>query len=342
VSPDALAPVRPVPALTPIALTTARRPRSRAVTVLSTLGVLTAGAVVAFLVLDAQGSWSFVLPFRGTKLAAMLLVGYAIAVSTVLFQTVTNNRILTPSVMGFDALYVLIQTTLVFALGTARVAAVDPRLRYLLEVAVMVVLAGLLYRWLFGGARRSLHLLVLVGIVFGVLFRSVAGLMQRLIDPTEFAVLQDTMFASFNAVDRSLLAVSAVLVAAASVVAWRISHTFDVLALGRETAVNLGVDHDRVVRVILVVVAVLVSVATALVGPVTFFGLLVANLAHVLVRDHRHRVVLPAAVLLGVLCLVGGQVVLERVLGLNSSISVVVELLGGIAFLVLLLRGAAR
>jgi iron complex transport system permease protein len=97
-----------------------------------------------------------------------------------------------------------------------------------------------------------------------------------------------------------------------------------------------------VLRTVLVVVAVLVSVATALVGPVPFFGLLVANLAHVLVRDHRHRVVLPAAVLLGALCLVGGQVVLERVLGLNSSISVVVELAGGIAFLVLLLRGAAR
>ena len=347
-SPETLAPVRPPAAGT--AVTAApdvvgaprRRPRSRSATVLAVLSALTAAAVAAFLVLDAQGAWSFVLPFRGTKVATMILVGYAIAVSTVLFQTVTNNRILTPSVMGFDALYVLIQTTLVFGLGSARVAAIDPRLRYLVEVAVMVVLAGALYRWLFGGARRSLHLLVLVGIVFGVLFRSVAGLMQRLIDPNEFAVLQDTMLASFNAVDRSLLALSFVLVLAASVVAWRISHTFDVLALGRETAVNLGVDHDRIVRVVLVVVAVLVSVATALVGPVTFFGLLVANLAHVLVRTHRHRVVLPAAVLLGVLCLVGGQVVLERVLGLNSSISVVVEFLGGIAFLVLLLRGAAR
>jgi len=43
-----------------------------------------------------------------------------------------------------------------------------------------------------------------------------------------------------------------------------------------------------------------------------------------------------------VLCLVGGQVVLERVLGLESSIGVVIEFLGGIAFLVLLLRGAGR
>ncbi|WP_298459517.1 iron chelate uptake ABC transporter family permease subunit [uncultured Cellulomonas sp.] len=130
-------------------------------------------------------------------------------------------------------------------------------------------------------------------------------------------------------------------VGAVSLVARRISHTVDVPALGRERAIGLGVDHQRRVQTV-VVVAVLVSVSTALVGPVTFFGLLVANLAHLLVRTHRHRAVLPAAVLLGVLCLVGGQVVLERVLGLDSSTGVVVEFLGGIAFLVLLLRGAGR
>jgi len=310
--------------------------------VLLLLGALVVVAVGAYLFVGARGDWSFVLPFRGTTVAVMVLVGYAVAVSTVLFQTVTANRILTPSVMGFDALYVLIQTTLVFTLGAGRVAAVDPRLRYLVEVGVMVLAAGLLHRWLFGGARRDLHLLVLVGIVVGVLFRSVSGFMQRLIDPDEFAVLQDSMLAGFRAVDRPLLAVSAVLVAGASVVAWRISHTFDVLALGRDVAVSLGVDHERVVRTVLVVVAVLVSVSTALVGPVTFFGLLVANLAHLVVRTHRHRAVLPAAVLLGVLCLVGGQAVLERVLALDSSISVVVELLGGIVFLVVLLRGVAR
>jgi iron complex transport system permease protein len=351
VSPETLLPPAPVATGAAPARAGALRPRVRhrrwrpstpTATALVVLGVLALVACAAFLLLDAQGAWAFVLTFRGTKLAAMVLVGYAIAVSTVLFQTITHNRILTPSVMGFDALYVLLQTLLVFGVGSARVATVDPRLRYLVEVALMVVLSGLLFRWLFGGARRSLHLLVLVGIVFGVLFRSVAGFLQRLIDPNAFAVLQGSMLASFNAVDPALLGVSAVLVAGASAVAWRMRHAFDVLALGRETAVSLGVDHQRAVRRVLVVVAVLVSVSTALVGPVTFFGLLVANLAHVLVRTHRHAAVLPAAVLLGVLCLVGGQTVLERALGLDSTLGVVVEFAGGLAFLVLLLRGVAR
>src|SRR5690606_22036460 len=129
-------------------------------------------SIVCFMTLGAKGSWSFVLSFRGKKLLGLILVAYAISVSTVLFQTVANNRILTPSIMGFDALYVLIKTGLVFFFGIGALVAVDPQIQFVLQVAVMVVFALLLFRWLFLGEERSLHLLVLVGIVFGILFRS--------------------------------------------------------------------------------------------------------------------------------------------------------------------------
>ncbi|MCL3861030.1 iron chelate uptake ABC transporter family permease subunit [Actinotalea sp. K2] len=306
------------------------------------LGLLVAVAALGFMTLGARGAWDYVLPFRGVKLAALVLVAFAIAVSTVLFQTVTDNRILTPSIMGFDALYVLLQTTVVFTVGSARMVGIDPRLRFTVEVLLMVGFAGLLFRWLFAGARRSLHLLLLVGIVLGVLFRSLSSFMQRLIDPNEFAVLQERFFASFNAVDSRLLGAAAVMVLGASLLAWRLRRSFDVLLLGRDNATMLGVDHRRAVTGVLVVVAVMVSVSTALVGPVTFFGLLVANLAYQLSGTHRHRAVLPVAVLLAVLCLVGGQVVLERVLGYDTALSVVIEFLGGLMFLTLLLRGSRR
>ncbi|WP_308199975.1 iron chelate uptake ABC transporter family permease subunit, partial [Actinotalea sp. C106] len=315
-------------------------PRHRWVTV--GLAVALVLATVAFMTVEARGAWGFVLPFRGVRLLALLLVAYAIAVSTVLFQTVTDNRILTPSIMGFDALYVLLQTTLLFALGSARLAGVDPNLRFVIEVVLMVGFAGLLFRWLFTGERRSLHLLLLVGIILGVLFRSLSSFMQRLIDPNEFAVLQDSFFASFNAVDPTLLGAATLMVAGVSVLAWQDRHRLDVLLLGQGTATMLGVDHRRVVTRVLVVVAVLVSVSTALVGPVTFFGLLVANLAYLLAGTHRHRAVVPVAVLLGALCLVGGQTVLERVFSLDTALSVIIDFLGGLMFIVLLLRGGRR
>jgi len=310
--------------------------------VLLTLAAIAASVIVLFMTLDAKGRWDFILPFRGMKILSMVLVAYAIAISTVLFQTVSHNRILTPSIMGFDALYILIQTSLIFALGSARVTALDPRLLFACEVAVMVAFSSLLYRWLFSGSSRSLHLLVLVGIVFGVLFRSLAGFMQRIIDPNEFVVLQDRLFASFNSVDSDLLVVSTAAVVVASVIGWRLMHVYDVLALGRETSVNLGVNHNRMVTIVLVLVAVLVSVSTALVGPVTFFGLLVANLAYQLAGTYKHRFVLPVAVLLAIICLVGGQLVLERIFAFDTALSIVIEFAGGIVFLAMLIRGVSR
>lgn len=310
-----------------------------AIILLALAAVLAAGL---FMTLGAKGSWAFILSFRGKKLIGMALISYAIAISTVLFQTITTNRILTPAIMGFDALYGLLQTTLVFVLGAAFVSVIDARVMFLAEVAAMVGFSLMLYRFLFSGAVRSLHLLLLVGIVFGLLFRSLSGFLQRLINPGDFVVLQDRMFASFNTIDGSLLAVSFVLIAATSLMVWRIFHTLDVMALGRETAISLGVDHKRITNIILVIVAILVSVSTALVGPVTFFGLLVANLAYTLVPSPRHRHSLAAAALIAFICLVGGQTVLERLLAFDTALSIVIEFLGGIVFLALVLKGVTR
>jgi iron complex transport system permease protein len=262
--------------------------------------------------------------------------------SAVLFQTVVNNRILTPSVMGFDALFVLIQTLLMFALGASRLSEVNPHAMFLLEVGCLVVFAGLLFRWLFSGGSRSLHLLMLVGIVLGILFRSLSAFLQRVIDPNDFVVLQDRLFASFNTVDPSLLGLAALLIALASVVSLRLLPVYDVLALGRETAINLGVEHKRTVTITLGVVTTLVAVSTALVGPVTFFGLLVANLAYMLLPTARHALVLPAAILIAVLTLVGGQVILERVFAFDTALSIIIEFVGGLFFIFLVVRGAAR
>ncbi|MFI7615782.1 iron chelate uptake ABC transporter family permease subunit [Nonomuraea terrae] len=199
-----------------------------------------------------------------------------------------------------------------------------------------------LHRWLFGRDGRDLYVLVLAGVVFGTLFGSLSSLAQRLINPNDFVVLQDSLFASFNQVDPGLLAFSAVVVAAMAVWTARLSARLDVVALGRDTALNLGVNHASVVNQALVVVAVMVSVATALVGPVTFLGLLVANLARQLTGTFRHRTVVPAATLLSVIVLVGGQAVLERVFGMNTALSVIINFAGGAYFIALLIRESRR
>jgi len=306
------------------------------------LALLALLAAAAYLLLNARGSWDFLLFFRGRKLAALAVVAVAIALSTVVFQTVTQNRILTPAIIGFDALYVLIQTGLVFGLGAGRVSALDARLVFGLELGMMVLLALLLFKWMFGPAARNLHLLMLVGIVLGTLFRSIAGFLQRIIDPDSFTVLQDRLFASFNAVDPGLLTLSALIVAGLALILWRLVPELDVLALGREAAVGLGLPQERLVLGLLVIVTLLVALSAALVGPVTFLGLLVANLAYLLLPTGRHAVLLPAAALIALITLIGGQALLERVLHYDTALAVVVEFAGGLVFILLVIRGVAR
>lgn len=311
------------------------------------LAGLTVAAALAFLLLAPRGSWSFLIPFRGERLLALALVGGSIGVATVLFQTVAGNRILTPSIMGFDALYLMFQTVLVFVLGGIGYATLNPQLKFLIETAAMIAVAVSLLGLLLGRGRTDLHRMLLVGVIIGTLLRSMAGFLQRLMDPNAFAVVQGASFASFSRIRTDLLFIALALTAIGVALAWRRRHDLDVLALGRSASIGLGMEYDRVSRLTLAIVALLVSVSTALVGPFTsgligvsgFFGLLVASLAHVIIRSPHHGHLLPAAAMLGAIMLIAGQTLFERALGMQATLSVVVEFAGGLLFLFLLLRG---
>lgn len=295
-------------------------------------------AAVGYLFVNTGGNLNFALTFRGPKLAALILVGWAVAVSTVVFHTITGNRILTPSLMGFDALYALLQTLLVFALGAVASAEIPSIVEFLVTTVLMMLLATALFSLLLRG-RRSVHLLVLVGIVVGTVMRSISTLLQMIMDPNNLIVLQGRLFATFTGVDESLLGIATVIVGLISVLLWQRRRTMDVMHLGRDLSICLGVDHRRETVYLLFLVAGLVSVSTALVGPILFFGLLVAHLAYLVIGDHHHAVTLPAAGLVAVIALVAGQGLLEHVFGMGTVLSVIIEFVGGIVFIVMLVRG---
>jgi iron complex transport system permease protein len=297
---------------------------------------------IAYMTIGARGPLSFVIPFRGTKLAALILVGASISTSTVLFQTVSQNRILTPSIMGFDALYVMILTGAVFFLGGMTVALVSAHLAFAVTACAMTLAALLLFSTLLQSAHNNLMRMILTGIVLGALFRALTDFMQRLIAPNEFAVIQVGSFARFTQIETDLLLLAAVVCAIAMVFAWRMRFALDVLTLGREAAVNLGLDLQRVQMQALILTAVLVAVSTALVGPVAFLGLLVVSLARLVTPVECHGVIFISAGLISAITLIGGQTVLERVFHLSTPLSVVIDLLGGALFLILLLKRQRR
>lgn len=308
---------------------------------LAALTALAVLVIVLYLFTDLPGRWEYALDIRTRTIAGMVIAAAAVGVSTVLFQTITANRILTPGIMGFDAVFLAIQVVVAFAIGPALLVSAPPLASWTVELVLMAGSIVLLYWWLFLRRRLDLHVIVLAGLVLGVLFRSVTSFLQRLLDPDTFAIVQNLAFASFTSIDRELLLPTGLLVALAIASLWPLRRALDVLSLGETTAISLGVEHRRTVMHVVVVVAALVAASTALVGPVTFFGLIVANLAYGAV-GHRHLRSIPAAIAIGAVALVGGQLILDRVLGFSTELPVVIEFAGGLFFIILVLTGRAR
>lgn len=308
----------------------------------STKNILLTVAAIAvcalYLFHDLNGSYDYALPRRGFKVVAMILTGVAIAYSTVVFQTITHNRILTPSIMGLDSLYMLIQTVIIFFLGSTHFTVTNKQVNFGISVVAMIVFALLLYRFLFKKGNQPIYFLLLIGIIVGTFFSSISTFLQVLIDPNEFQIVQDRMFASFNNINTDILWIAIGIIGLLMLYAWRYTTYLDVLSLGRDNAVNLGVNYDSLVKKMLILVAVFISVSTALVGPITFFGLIVANLSYQLFGTYKHKILISGAGLISIIALIGGQWVVERVFTFSTTLSVIINFIGGVYFIYLLLK----
>lgn len=301
---------------------------------LFTAGLLSWGNPMEF---GTRGYW-LIAQRRLNSVIAMAVVALCQDVATVAFQTVTNNRIITPSIMGFESLYVAIHTSTVYFLGAAGLNNARTLEMFLIQLVLMVGLSLILYTWLLAGDNPNMHAMLLVGIVLGGGLGSVSTFMQRLLTPSEFDVLTARLFGSVNNADPAYypLAVPLVLVAAGLMVLN--SRRLNVLGLGRDVAVNLGVNHKKHAVFTLVLVSVLMAVSTALVGPMTFLGFLVATLAYQFADTYDHRYVFPMAALLGYCILAGAYFVMNHIFYAQGVVSIIIELVGGLTFLIVVLR----
>ncbi|MBQ0826028.1 iron chelate uptake ABC transporter family permease subunit [Streptomyces tagetis] len=311
--------------------------------------VLTALAVLSALVVVGSLAWDNPMPFgttgfwriaelRATSVVIIVVVAFCQALATVAFQTVTNNRIITPSIMGFESLYRVIQTGAVFFLGVAGATLVQGVWQFVAQVVLMVAFAAVLYGGLLSGKHGNIQLMLLIGIVLGGGLGALSTFMQRLLTPTEFDVLTARLIGSIANADASYLTVSLPIAAVAGGMLWAGGRRLNVLALGREAATNLGVNHRRETIVVLLLVSLLMAVSTSLIGPMTFFGFLVAMLSYQLADTHDHRYVFPVAWLTGIVVLGGAYFVLKNIFYAAGSVGVIIEIVGGTFFLVHILR----
>ena len=303
------------------------------------LSILLIASMSFFLFLGLnEKNIDYYLPKRGLKVATILIVSYCIGYSTVAFQTITNNKILTPSVIGLDSLYLFVQTLVVFLFGSKSLSMMVGIPNFLISVGIMLAGSFLLFFFLFRGDSKNIYFLVLSGMILGSLFGGMSTFMQVLLDPNEFSVLEGRMFASFSKINEDLFLICLIISLITMLVLKVDIRRLDVLSLGQEHAINLGVDYHKLVLRQLMVISVLVSISTVLVGPITFLGILIVSLGRKIISGYRHSYRIVATVLLGGIFLTAGLLIVERVLHFTTTISVIINFIGGSYFLILLVR----
>ncbi|WP_346847513.1 iron chelate uptake ABC transporter family permease subunit [uncultured Clostridium sp.] len=304
------------------------------------LGIVALFVIGLFLFEGLNGrNWDYNLSKRIPKVIAIAVTGGSIAFSSMIFQTVTNNRILTPSILGLDSLYMFVQTISVFLFGASSIFMINRNVNFMVSVTIMLVGTLVLYKILFKkDGNSNIFFLLLVGTVLGTLFKSMTSFMQVIIDPNEFETLQSKMFASFANVNTDILLISVIALLIIFVLFYDDVKKLDVMLLGRDQAINLGIDFDRFSKKILIVVAVLVSISTALVGQITFLGLLVVNLSYQFLNTYKHSYQITGSILISIIALIAGQFIVERILNFGSTVSIIINFIGGIYFIYLLMK----
>lgn len=281
---------------------------------------------------------SYLLSKRIPKVAAIVISGGCIAFASIIFQTITNNRILTPSILGLDSVYSFFQTIVVFIFGSGSIVMSNKNLNFGLSLIGMLLISALLYKVVFSKRDSNIMHLLLVGLIVGTLFRSLTSFMQVLIDPNEYLTLQNKLVASFSNVNVDILMLSIFIILGITPFIYDDLKLLDVINLGKDQAINLGVDYDKATKKMLLVVAVLTAIPTALVGPITFLGLIIVNVTYQIVKSYKHKYLITVSILISICSLIVGLLFVDKVFSFNTTLSVIINFIGGVYFLYLLLK----
>lgn len=275
---------------------------------------------------------------RMFAIVSMIIAAVCQSLSTVAFQSITNNKVITPSLLGFEALYSTINTSTMFFFGATTFVNFSGLGSFLFQVIAMVLMCLILYGWLLSGKYGDLQLMLLVGVIIGTGLRSLSSFMRRVLSPSEFDILQARMFGSVNNADPSYFPVAIPIVIIAALILLIFSKKLNVLSLGKAVATTLGFNHQFGVIFTLILVAVLMSISTALVGPLTFFGFLVATLTYQAASTYDHRYIFPMSLAIGFLIITGAYFFMDHIFNAQGVVTIIIEMFGGITFLLVLLR----
>lgn len=275
---------------------------------------------------------------RVLHVIAMVTAAILISFSSLSFQTITNNRLLTPSMIGFDAIFVATQTFLVFLFTENSKIFSNSYYNFIISTVVMLVITLALYSFILKKNKNQVFVLLLVGIVISTLVRSVTGFLQRIMNPSSLDSALSASLVSITNINTTIIYLVVPIMIVLIYLFYRRKNTYDIMSLGEDRAINLGVNYHKKTNETMVYIAISMAISTALIGPITFLGLLAVNIAREVFKTYKHQVVMIASASFSVIFLVLGQLIIEE-LGMKVPVTEIINLLGGGYMIYLIWRG---
>lgn len=276
----------------------------------------------------------------GTSLLGMVVSATLIAVVSLAFQTITENRVLTPSMLGVDSVFLATQSVLVFFASNISLMGklfANPYYNFLITTGIMLLISVLMYSIMLRKNKNNIAFLLLFGLILSSIVQSLTNYIEVLLDPQQFQQLKAVTTVSITNMNERIIYIA---VPAMLFLTWlfvKRSREFDVMQLGESNAKSLGVPYTSRVNQTLILIALAMAVTTALIGPVTFLGLLGVNIARELFKTYRHSILFFGSILVSILCLVLGQGIVE-LLRYATPVTVLIDLVGGIYLILLILK----
>ena len=208
----------------------ARRANARRLLVMAAL-VLIASA--AYMLVDARWGneklFACAMKIRTPKLVAMLITAFAIGGASIVFQSIINNTIVTPCLLGMNSLYTLIHTAVVFVAGSGSLLATNPNAAFAVDLVLMGAAATVIYSYLFQKTNHNVLYVLLIGTVLTSFFGSIQTTLTRVMDPNEYDSLLSTLVASFSNINSEIIVFSVIVLTA---VIFALRRELDVISCG--------------------------------------------------------------------------------------------------------------
>ncbi len=245
-----------------------------------------------------EGWRLILLQTRLPQAVTALLAGMALSVAGLLLQTLFNNPLAGPEVLGINSgaglgvavVMLLMQGAFVAGVGGYLAVLAGAFAGALLIIGVVLLLSRLL--------ANNIYLLI-AGLAISYLTSSVISILNYFATAEGVHSYLIWGMGSFGAVSMAQLPFYSAILLLVLVAALLLVKPLNALLLGDYYAINLGINVKRVRGALLLIVGLLTATVTAFCGPVAFVGLAVPHLARLAVGTSNHRRLLPVTMLLG-------------------------------------------